>query len=268
MDGIADALGMDRLELRPVNYLRTGDTTSTGQPVETAAWLEETATRAPGSAGREDRALGRAHQDRPGLRLLLPELRAHHLAARHLPGLGRRRAGRDGGRARRRARPGRGADQQPGPDRGRGAGRAAGPGHGLPHRLGADAALRHLDRDAAALHVGQRHAPGRERGAQGAGRAGLAAARRGAGADRPGRRNGLRQGQRDPRARRVRAAGRPGATLRRGGPAAGQPGAVQGAVQRSARPGDRPGPRLPRLHLRRDWRARWRSTPRPARSPC
>ena len=45
MDAIADALGMDRYELRRRNYLRTGDTTATGQTIETAAWLEETATR-------------------------------------------------------------------------------------------------------------------------------------------------------------------------------------------------------------------------------
>ncbi|MCX7706934.1 MAG: molybdopterin-dependent oxidoreductase, partial [Anaerolineae bacterium] len=45
MDAIADALGMDRYELRRRNYLRTGDTTGSGQVIETAAWLEETATR-------------------------------------------------------------------------------------------------------------------------------------------------------------------------------------------------------------------------------
>ncbi len=45
MDAIADALGMDRYELRRRNYLHTGDTSATGQPIETAAWLEETATR-------------------------------------------------------------------------------------------------------------------------------------------------------------------------------------------------------------------------------
>lgn len=45
MDAIADALGMDRYELRRRNYLQTGDTSATGQPIETAAWLEETATR-------------------------------------------------------------------------------------------------------------------------------------------------------------------------------------------------------------------------------
>ena len=45
MDAIADALGLDRYELRRRNYVRTGDTTATGQPIETAAWLEETATR-------------------------------------------------------------------------------------------------------------------------------------------------------------------------------------------------------------------------------
>ena len=46
MDAIADALGLDRYELRRRNYVRTGDTTATGQPIETAAWLEESATRA------------------------------------------------------------------------------------------------------------------------------------------------------------------------------------------------------------------------------
>ena len=54
MDAIADELGMDRLELRCVNYLRTGDTTATGQAIESAAWLEETATRAMAGAGRQD----------------------------------------------------------------------------------------------------------------------------------------------------------------------------------------------------------------------
>ncbi len=45
MDAIADALGLDRYELRRRNYVHTGDTTGTGQVIETAAWLEETATR-------------------------------------------------------------------------------------------------------------------------------------------------------------------------------------------------------------------------------
>ena len=45
MDAIADALGLDRYELRRRNYVHTGDTTATGQPIETAAWLEESATR-------------------------------------------------------------------------------------------------------------------------------------------------------------------------------------------------------------------------------
>ncbi len=53
MDRIAAALGMDRLALRRVNYLHTSDTTSTGQPVESAAWLEETATRALAALGQK-----------------------------------------------------------------------------------------------------------------------------------------------------------------------------------------------------------------------
>lgn len=53
MDALADALGMDRLELRRKNYLKTGDATATGQPIETAAWLEETATRALAALGEK-----------------------------------------------------------------------------------------------------------------------------------------------------------------------------------------------------------------------
>jgi CO/xanthine dehydrogenase Mo-binding subunit len=53
MDRIAETLAMDRLELRRVNYLSMGDTTSTGQPIETAAWLEETATRALAALGEK-----------------------------------------------------------------------------------------------------------------------------------------------------------------------------------------------------------------------
>jgi CO/xanthine dehydrogenase Mo-binding subunit len=53
MDAIAEKLGMDPLELRKVNYLRTGDTTATGQPIQTAAWLEETATRAMEALGEK-----------------------------------------------------------------------------------------------------------------------------------------------------------------------------------------------------------------------
>ena len=46
MDEIAKALGLDPLSVRQANYLATGDATATGQVVKSAAWLEETATRA------------------------------------------------------------------------------------------------------------------------------------------------------------------------------------------------------------------------------
>ena len=58
MDAIAEKLGMDPLELRRVNYIRTGDTTATGQPLESAAWLEETATRAMAALGEKTRNHG------------------------------------------------------------------------------------------------------------------------------------------------------------------------------------------------------------------
>ncbi|MBN1318969.1 MAG: xanthine dehydrogenase family protein [Anaerolineales bacterium] len=53
MDAIADALDMDPLELRKMNYLRTGDSTSHGQVIESAAWLEETASRALEALGEK-----------------------------------------------------------------------------------------------------------------------------------------------------------------------------------------------------------------------
>jgi CO/xanthine dehydrogenase Mo-binding subunit len=46
MDEIAKALDMDPLEVRRINYLQTGDRNATEQEITSAAWLEETATRA------------------------------------------------------------------------------------------------------------------------------------------------------------------------------------------------------------------------------
>ncbi len=46
MDEIAKALNMDPLEVRQANYLKTGDRNATGQVIESATWLEETASRA------------------------------------------------------------------------------------------------------------------------------------------------------------------------------------------------------------------------------
>jgi CO/xanthine dehydrogenase Mo-binding subunit len=51
MDAIAHALGMDPLEFRSLNYLKTGEPTCTGQPIESAAWLEETASHALAALG-------------------------------------------------------------------------------------------------------------------------------------------------------------------------------------------------------------------------
>lgn len=53
MDEIAKTLGLDPLAVRQVNYMKTGDTTATGQEVKTAAWLEETATRAVAALGEQ-----------------------------------------------------------------------------------------------------------------------------------------------------------------------------------------------------------------------
>ncbi len=53
MDEIAKALDMDPLEVRRINYLRTGDWNATGQKMESAVWLEETATRALEALGEK-----------------------------------------------------------------------------------------------------------------------------------------------------------------------------------------------------------------------
>jgi CO/xanthine dehydrogenase Mo-binding subunit len=53
MDEIARALDMDPLEVRCANYLKTGDRNSTGQEIRSAAWLEETATRALAALGEK-----------------------------------------------------------------------------------------------------------------------------------------------------------------------------------------------------------------------
>jgi len=51
MDEIARVLGLDPLEVRSVNYLKTGDRNATNQEIKSAVWLEETATRALAALG-------------------------------------------------------------------------------------------------------------------------------------------------------------------------------------------------------------------------
>jgi len=58
MDEIAKALDMDPLELRRVNYMKTDDTTCTGQAVTSAVWSEECATRALHALGERTPSTG------------------------------------------------------------------------------------------------------------------------------------------------------------------------------------------------------------------
>lgn len=51
MDEVAKALGMDPLELRRRNFLRTGDPLATGQPIESAVWSDECMTQAWAALG-------------------------------------------------------------------------------------------------------------------------------------------------------------------------------------------------------------------------
>ena len=266
MDAIADALGLDRYELRRRNYVRTGDTTATGQPIETAAWLEETATRvlAALEAGNSKPETGNGETEQPSSQQPASSnqhpVRIGRGISSFFQSYGRITWLHDTSQA------WVGVEQDGTvlvragvPDLGAGqinslcqiAAEVLGVPLervvGLRHRLGADAAVGHVDRDAAALHVGQCHAHGGERGAQGAGRPRGAVLRGGAGRAGSGGRQGLCQ------ARSGASAGTEpiGEGVRQRGSIAGQPGDVQGAVHRSDRSGHGPGPRLPRLHLRR-----------------
>ncbi len=58
MDEIAEALGLDALEVRRVNYLKTGESNATGQTIDSATWLEETATHALAALGGKQRGDG------------------------------------------------------------------------------------------------------------------------------------------------------------------------------------------------------------------
>ncbi len=53
MDEIAKALDLDPLKVRHINYLKTGDTSATGQVIEGAVWLEECASRALEALGEK-----------------------------------------------------------------------------------------------------------------------------------------------------------------------------------------------------------------------
>lgn len=53
MDEIAEALAMDPLEFRKINYLKTGDSNAIGQQINSAVWLEEEAMQALAALGKK-----------------------------------------------------------------------------------------------------------------------------------------------------------------------------------------------------------------------
>jgi CO/xanthine dehydrogenase Mo-binding subunit len=53
MDEIAAALDLDPLDVRRINYIKTGDRNGSGQEIKSAVWLEETATRALEALGEQ-----------------------------------------------------------------------------------------------------------------------------------------------------------------------------------------------------------------------
>lgn len=54
MDEIAEALAMDPLEFRKINYLKSGDSNAIGQQINSAIWLEEEATQAWAALGKKE----------------------------------------------------------------------------------------------------------------------------------------------------------------------------------------------------------------------
>ena len=180
MDEIADTLGIDRLELRRRNFLKTGEPMSTGFVPPSAIWTEQCAEKAWAGLGEPTPAEGPI-RTRPRPRLLSAELRAPHLPARYFGGLGRRRDGRHRCGALRRHRHRRRADFGAGPDRGGGAGRHPRQRRHLQQRFRGDPARRHDHGDARALHDRQRRQAG------------------GRGASRPARRTGGTGVRRRPR---------------------------------------------------------------------
>ena len=58
MDEVAKAIGMDRIEFRRRNYLRTGDPISTGYPIQSAVWTEDCVDRAIEALGEPTPAEG------------------------------------------------------------------------------------------------------------------------------------------------------------------------------------------------------------------
>ncbi len=58
MDEIAKTLGLHPLEVRQINYIESGDRIGTNQQIQSAVWLEETATRAIEALGEKTPAEG------------------------------------------------------------------------------------------------------------------------------------------------------------------------------------------------------------------
>ncbi len=56
MDEVAAALGMDRIEFRRRNYLKTGEMLATGVPIQSAVWTEECVDRAMAALGAPSEA--------------------------------------------------------------------------------------------------------------------------------------------------------------------------------------------------------------------
>ena len=110
MDELARALGLDPLAFRERNYLGKGERLASGQELETAVWLPETARRAWDALGPAARALGPRQARRAGRRVGAHVVRADRLAPRLVERVGGAPDGRHGPgpdrRPRHRRRPG------------------------------------------------------------------------------------------------------------------------------------------------------------------
>ena len=265
MDEIAAALGLDRLELRRRNFLKTGEPMSTGFVPPSAIWTEQCAEQAWAALG-EPAASDSDGPIRTGRGLACYQQSYGRLTFLHDTSeawVGVEMDGTVGGALRRhrhRRRPDLGA----GPDRGGGARRHPGQRRHLQQRFGGHPARRHDHGDARALHDRQCRQAGGGGAARPARRARGRGIRRRAGRNR----HGLQPGLRHRRAGDGHAPRRAGQDLRgRGHPSLGT-GHLPRAVLRFPRSRDRPGPGASRLCLRRPRRRSLGRCGTPARSRC
>ena len=194
MDEIAETLGIDRLELRRRNFLKTGEPMSTGFVPPSAIWTEQCAEKAWTALGEPTPAEGPI---RTGRGLACYQQSYGRLTFLHDTSEAWVGVEMDGTvrRALRRHRHRRRSDFGAGPDRGGGVGRHPRQRGHLQQRFRGDPARRHDHGDTRALHDRQRRQAGGRGASRPARRTRGTGVRRRPRRDRHGLQRGLRHRQ-------------------------------------------------------------------------